>query len=101
LAFYQTTQKGYVLRVRLTPNSSCSQIVGEFVDENGDSWLKISVKAAPEKGKANKELLAFLAKTLKVAKSSIELIGGQTDRYKKIMIENTSDMAQKIEGLLK
>ncbi|MBO4284992.1 MAG: DUF167 domain-containing protein [Alphaproteobacteria bacterium] len=101
MAFYQTVEKGYVLRVRLTPNSSCTQTTGEFVDENGDSWLKISVKAVPEKGKANKELLAFLAKKLKVAKSSVELIYGQTDRYKKIMIENTPDMAQKIEGLLK
>lgn len=74
------------MRVRLAPNSSCCKVGGVFVDPNADEWLKISVVSVPEKGKANQELIKFLAKEFKVAKSQIEIIGGELDRYKKILL---------------
>ena len=40
----------------------------------------------PEKGKANKELIALLAKKLSVAKSQCEIVSGELDRYKRIKI---------------
>ncbi len=80
-----------ILRVRLAPNSSCCKIGGIFVDPNGDEWLKISVISVPEKGKANHELIKLLAKELKIAKSQIEIIGGELDRYKKILLPITEE----------
>ncbi|MBQ8870630.1 MAG: DUF167 domain-containing protein [Alphaproteobacteria bacterium] len=84
--FFTDTQKGYVLRVRLAPNSSCCKILGTTVDANEDVFLKISVVSVPEKGKANKELISFLAKKLKIAKSDFEIVSGELDKWKKIRI---------------
>ena len=70
-------------------------------DDKGDGWLKISVCAAPEKGKANKELIEFLSKKLKVAKSRIEIVFGQTDRYKKVAVTTDDNLEQKLKELLK
>ena len=98
--FYHKTEGGYILRVRLTPNSSCCQTIGQMTDERGEDWLKIAVKSVPEKGKANKELLNFLAKTLGLPKSALSLTSGQTDRYKKIAITTSFQLEEKLEELL-
>lgn len=84
---FEKTQKGIVLRVRLTPNSSCCKINGIFIDPNGDEWLKINVISVPEKGKANQELLKFVAAKLKLAKSDLQIISGELDRYKKVLLQ--------------
>lgn len=86
---FDNTQQGIILRVRLTPNSSCCKIGGVFIDPNDDEWLRINVISVPEKGKANQELIKFLAKELKIAKSQIEIISGELDRYKKILLPIT------------
>lgn len=58
----------------------------EFVEEMADSTLKIAVKAVPEKGKANLELIRYLAKEAGVAKSDIKIISGAGERLKLIKI---------------
>ena len=91
---FEESQKGIILRVRLTPNSSCCKINGVFVDPNGDEWLKISVISVPEKGKANQELIKFLASKLKISKSDLQIIGGELDRYKKILVQADKEQMQ-------
>lgn len=49
--------------------------------------LKCHLKAAPEKGKANKELTKYLAKAAGVAGSAVTIILGQTTRTKRISID--------------
>lgn len=86
------------LRVRLTPNSRCCKCGGVFVAADGGEYLKINVVSVPEKGKANQELICFLSKKLKVAKSAIKIVGGETDRCKKILIHGgTQKMAEILE----
>ena len=53
----------------------------------------------PEKGKANKELIAFLAKKLKIAKSSLQIISGELDRWKKIVITSQADLTGALQQL--
>ena len=55
------------------------------------SWLdqdtvKVAVKAAPEKGKANKAVLNLLAKELKLPPTSLKIIRGVTASLKQIEI---------------
>ena len=50
--------------------------------------LKISVTQAPEKGKANKALIAVIAKALDVRKSQIELLSGETSSRKKFLLRD-------------
>lgn len=89
---------GIHLRVRLTPNSRCCKCGGVFIAADGAAYLKITVVSAPEKGKANQELMRFLSKKLKVAKSNIQIVSGETDRCKKILIRGgTEQMATILE----
>lgn len=83
--FYEKRNEGYLLRVRINPCSSSCQILGILNFPDGD-YLKVSIISVPEKGKANKELVDFLAKQLKIAKANIEILAGKTDKYKKIFI---------------
>lgn len=57
---------------------------------DGTEFLKINIISVPEKGKANQELIAWLSKKLKTAKSNITIISGELDRYKKILITDTN-----------
>ncbi len=77
----------FFLKVKLTPNASSVGCHGVWVDAKGEAYLKISIISVPEKGKANKELIAFLAKMLHLPKSAFEIVSGLTDRCKKIKIE--------------
>lgn len=53
---------------------------------DGLPHLKARVRAIPEDGKANAALIALLAKTLRVPRSSLTLASGSTGRLKRIEI---------------
>ena len=58
--------------------------------------LKVRVAAVPEKGKANAELIAFLAKLFGIPKTNIT-IKGSTSREKRIFITGIGkDIAEKL-----
>ncbi|MBE6453695.1 MAG: DUF167 domain-containing protein [Alphaproteobacteria bacterium] len=84
--FYEDTKQGIIIRVRLTPNSSCCKVTGLFQTPDGTTFLKVNIISVPEKGKANKELISWISKQLKIAKSDLSIISGELDRYKKILI---------------
>ncbi len=92
---------GILLRVRLTPNASSCGVKGVFVDGDGKEFLRIQVVSVPEKGRANKELIAYLSKVLHVAKSSFEIVGGELDRYKKIVISEKDGIQEELKAWLK
>jgi len=71
-----------VLLVKVLPKTSREEIVG-WEEEK----LKIRLKAAPEKGEANRALISFLAKKLEVAKHSITITHGETCRHKRLVID--------------
>ena len=96
--FFEKNEKSVLLRVRISPNSSSCSTKGLFVSANEEAFLKVNVVSVPEKGKANRELIAFLSKKLKIAKSCFEIISGETDRYKKILIKFDVDI-EEIENL--
>ena len=81
------------------PNSSCCRVMGIFETADGEVFLKVSVVSPPEKGKANGELIKFLAKKLNIAKSDLTIIGGELDRYKKIFINSTQDLTDELNLL--
>ena len=86
------------MRVRLMPNSSSCRQCGFFSDAEGQMFLKIAVVSIPEKGKANKELVGYLAKSLKIGKSFIEITSGEFDKYKKVKITgNPEELGVKLE----
>ena len=74
-------QDGCILKCWIQPRSSRNALVGI----HGDA-IKIALTAPPVDGKANKELLKFLAKYFKLPKSSIQIIAGESSRNKTILI---------------
>jgi uncharacterized protein YggU (UPF0235/DUF167 family) len=74
------------LAVRLTPKAAKSAINGWARDVAGAPYLKVSVTAAPDKGKANKALIDLLAQAWGLPKSRIALIRGETDRNKVLIL---------------
>jgi hypothetical protein len=78
---------GCRLAVKLTPKASRNAIEGVAADSDGKGVLKVSVTAVPEDGKANKALIDLLAKEWKLAKRSIVIASGATDRRKSLFIE--------------
>lgn len=77
---------GAILTLRLTPKSSKDAIESVEQDAAGQSYLKVRVRAVPEKGAANKALLKLVAKALGVPKSDVSLASGDTSRIKQIRI---------------
>ena len=74
-------QSGITFCVKIVPASSRTEICGLYED-----MLKIKLSAPPEKGKANKELIGFLAKTLGIRKNQIAITSGLTNPVKTIKI---------------
>lgn len=91
-SFYAKTNNGWLVRVRLTPNSSSSRISGLISGPNDEEYLRINIVSVPEKGKANKELIAFLAKQLGLAKTALQIVSGTTNHWKKIEITTAVDL---------
>jgi len=73
------------LSVKVTPSAARSEITGWR-----DDALQVKIAAPPEKGKANKELIDFISRTLGIKKSAVAIIKGQTSRNKIIAIEGMS-----------
>ena len=83
--FVSDSEKGVILKVQVQPRASRDEVVGP----HGDA-LKIRITAAPVAGAANKHLLKFLAKQLKVTRRQMSIVSGATSRAKSIAIEGTS-----------
>ncbi|MFA6272451.1 MAG: DUF167 domain-containing protein [Patescibacteria group bacterium] len=77
----QESETGTIVFLKVIPKSRESRIVGVFGD-----FLKVKLNSAPERGKANTELLNLLAIHLELRKTDIEILQGQTDSYKTIFI---------------
>ena len=72
---------GVVFTAKIVPGSSRTAVCGLL-----DEMLKIKVSAPPEKGKANKCLLDFLAKQLGVKKKTIKIVSGKTSAVKSVQV---------------
>ena len=88
------------LAVRLTPNGGRDAVDGIEPDGEGGMLLKARVTAVPEKGKANRALIALVAKSLGIAKSSVSLASGDMSRKKILRIDgDPEDLINKLETL--
>jgi uncharacterized protein (TIGR00251 family) len=73
---------GSAIAVRVTPRSSRNEI-SEILN---DGTIKIRLTASPVEGKANAELIKFLAGVLNIPQDRIEIVAGQTGKDKLITI---------------
>lgn len=66
-------EQGAALTIRVTPRARRTEFGGVLED----GTIRIRVAAPPVEGKANKALIAFLAKALDVRKNTIEIVAGE------------------------
>lgn len=78
---FKEDPRGVIVPVQAQTGARQNAILGERAGA-----LRVAVTAAPEKGKANRAIIALLSKSLGVSKSAIELIAGETSRRKQFLI---------------
>ena len=82
------------LALKVTPGAKKNEILGWEDDyPQVGRVLKIKIAAPPVEGKANKEIVLFLAKALGVTKSSIEVVHGTSGRIKLVEIPDGTDLS--------
>ena len=71
--------------VKIHPRAKRDEVSGELGE-----GLKLSLTAPPVDGRANEACIEFLAKLLKVPRSSVTIASGHTNRYKVIRVAGVS-----------
>ena len=83
---------GLLVKVKIVPNSSKNELIKE------DEFIKVKITAQPIENKANKALIEYLAKLLKMPKSSITIVKGESSKDKTLLF-STNDK-NKIEFII-
>jgi len=85
-------------RLRVQPRARSTGIAGEH-----DGVLKLKVASPPVDGKANSEIIRYLAKIAGVRQSAVEIVSGATSRDKVVRIQGVTAavlltvLSQKVE----
>ena len=79
------SNQGSTFAVKVHPRAKKNAITGEVGDV-----LKLSLTTPPIDGRANDACIEFLAKLLKVPRSSVTIASGQTSRNKVIRVVGLS-----------
>jgi uncharacterized protein (TIGR00251 family) len=79
----EPNSRGVVLSIRSHASARRNAILG-----GRDGALRVAVTAAPEKGKANRAIIAVLSKAFGISKSQIELVSGETSAKKRLLVRN-------------
>jgi uncharacterized protein len=74
-----------LIDVKVIPNAA-----RDAIDGWDEKRVKVRIRQIPEKGKANKKLIEFLADQLGVTKNRISIQSGETSRLKRLRIEGLS-----------
>ena len=77
-----TTHKQATLKVKITASSSKNSFLSWLGDE-----LKVALQAPPEKGKANRALIKFMAQNLNIGEHQIEISQGHSQAHKILRFE--------------
>ena len=96
-AWLRAVPGGVTLAVRAQPGAKKTAIVGGY-GEGDTAQLKIQVHAPPIEGRANAALIEFLADSLGVPKSKVELVSGELSRSKVFLLRGVS--REKVDALL-
>lgn len=95
LSFARDTPDGVVLSILAAPRSGRDEVAG--VREGS---LRVRLAAPPVDGAANEALVAFIARTLGVPRSRVELARGATSRRKALLVRGfTAHQARQALGL--
>jgi len=78
------SENSITIKLKISPNAGKNEIIKK------ENEVKIKITAQPVENKANKALIEFLSKQLKIPKSKIEIVKGETSKEKTILFKNIS-----------
>lgn len=81
---FQIKDDEFIISLHIVPRSSVNEVTGVY----GDA-VKMKIKSPPVDGKANKAIIGFISKSLRISKSDIRIIKGETGKNKKIGIKSS------------
>jgi uncharacterized protein len=82
------------IELKVSPKASRNAITGWL-----GAALKVSVTAAPERGKANEAVEELLAQALKLPRSAVAVVAGHSARAKRVELAGLS--AEELAGRLR
>ena len=90
--------KDLTIKIYLQPKASKNQIVGPYRD-----GIKVRVTAPPVEGKANEALLRFLAASLDLSPSQVQILKGHHSREKVLRLSgiDLSIVTQRLQAFRK
>jgi uncharacterized protein len=80
---FTESRDGITFNVKVIPRAKRDEIVGV----EGDA-VKIRLNAPPVEGRANEALVKFLADVLKISRTQVELVRGETSRHKVVRVRS-------------
>ena len=81
------------LLVRVTPRAGRTAVAGLVQTADGQTALAVRLAAPPVDGAANAALIDLLASRLRLPKSAIRIVNGETGRLKRLEIDDVSEEA--------
>lgn len=92
---------GVRVALRVTPRGGADRIDGVRRAADGAALLEVTVRAAPESGKANAAVVALMAKAWRVPKSSLALVAGAASRRKALFVPgDPTELLPRLEAWL-
>lgn len=90
----QVRPAGVAITVVVSPGARATEVVGTY----GDA-LKVRVAAPPTEGKANAQLIRFIARTMGIPASDVRLLFGHSARRKGLLIVGcgVSDIVESLQ----
>jgi uncharacterized protein YggU (UPF0235/DUF167 family) len=77
----------------VSPGARRSEVVGRL----GDAW-KLRVRSTPERGRANDEVTALLAHTLRLPARDVRIVAGRASRDKLVDLDGVTH--EEVERML-
>lgn len=88
---FSKTSTGILAAIKVAPRAGRNAIEGPGSDADGGVFIRVSVTAAPDDGKANAAVIKLLSKVWRVAKSHISVASGATARRKTLHVAGNPD----------
>lgn len=85
---FSEDDRGITFVVRIVPRASSTAVAGDY-----EGALRIRIAAPPVEGAANRELIRFLAKELKVPQNAVEIVSGASAKKKIIRLKGVTATA--------
>jgi len=97
--------QGVRIAVRVTTRASRDEVSGVIRDTDDRLWIEARVRAIPDRGKANAAITKLIGDEVGVAKTSVSVLSGTTNRNKILHIEGDPGelmplVSEWLEGLI-